>query len=270
MALQRVIPILLIENGRLVKTVRFRRPSYVGDPLNTLRIFNRLEVDEICFLDIGAARRRYPPPLSLVRELSSQAFMPISYGGGVSNLDIAQTIVGYGVEKIILATSAFDSMAFIEKLAGKIGSQSVVCALDVRRNIWGRWTVYVQGGQRRTGLEVRDAIRWVQSAGAGEIILTDIQREGTWLGLNRGLLEYVLPVVKVPLVLHGGAHSAADVEAALAYAGVSGVAIGSLAVYQKKGGGVLISYPGVERKMVTFSNPALGVQTHSGPRQSLL
>ncbi|MCX7768082.1 MAG: HisA/HisF-related TIM barrel protein [Flavobacteriales bacterium] len=253
--MQRLIPILLIENGRLVKTVRFRRPSYVGDPLNTLRIFNRLEVDEICFVDIGAARRRYPPPLSLIRELSAQAFMPISYGGGIASLDVAQTIVEYGVEKLIVGTNAFDSPTFVERLAGKIGSQSVVCAMDVKRNLWGRWTVYVQGAQRQTRLEVRDAIRWVQSAGAGEIILTDIQREGTWLGLNRDLLEYVLPVVTVPLVLHGGAHSGADVEAILAYPGVSGVAIGSLAVYQKKGGGVLIGYPTVQRTMVTFANP---------------
>lgn len=256
MVIQRIIPMLLISGGRLVKTTRFRHPVYIGDPLNTLRIFNRLEADEVCFLDIDAARRKSKPPLELIRRLSAQAFMPLAYGGGITSVETGQAIVEAGVEKLVLGAAFFESPAVVEALAKRVGVQSVVCALDFRKYWTGRRYVVVRGATRRVKMKPEEALRHVQSLGAGEIIITDTDREGTWKGLDLEYIEKLLPLCRVPLIVHGGAAHVENVERALALAGVSGVGVGNLCIYQKKGAGILINYPPIRRQRLSVKAEA--------------
>lgn len=250
MALQRVIPVLLLRGNRLVKTRRFKNPVYIGDPLNTLRIFNRLQADEVCFLDIEAARKRNKPNISLIRRISSQAFMPLSYGGGISDADTGLEIVSCGVEKLVMSTAVFEQPALVETLVARIGSQSVVCALDVCRTWTGQYRIVTRGGQKTLRMSPQEALEHAQQLGVGEILLTDVYREGTWEGLNLDLAKTLIPALRVPLILHGGARDASDVQKALDLPGVSAVAIGNMAVFQKPGGGILINYPSVQRRLI--------------------
>ncbi|MCS6978812.1 MAG: HisA/HisF-related TIM barrel protein [Flavobacteriales bacterium] len=250
MALQRVIPVLLLSGNRLVKTRRFKNPVYIGDPLNTLRIFNRLQADEVCFLDIEAARKRSKPNISLIRRISAQAFMPLSYGGGISDADTGLEIVSCGVEKLVMSTAVFEQPALVERLVARIGSQSVVCALDVCRTWTGKFRVVTRGGQKALRMSPQEALEHAQQLGVGEILLTDVSREGTWEGLNIELAKTLIPALRVPLIMHGGARDTPDVQKALDLAGVSAVAIGNMAVFQKPGGGILINYPSVKRRLI--------------------
>jgi len=250
MALQRLIPALLISESKLVKTVRFKNPIYIGDPLNTLRIFNLLEVDELCFLNIEASRKRIHPDLNLLSELSEYAFMPLSYGGGIHDAGLALEIIKMGFEKIIVGTAAFKKPDEVRKMVEMLGSQSVVGALDVRKDYWGRRRVYIQGGTKVLKITPYDACEYLQTLGIGEILITDISREGTWAGLDFNLFEDLLKNLKIPVIIHGGAKEKWDLQKALSLKGVSGVAIGNLAVFQKKGAGILLGYPHVERQFI--------------------
>lgn len=247
MVIQRVIPVLLISQGRLVKTMRFRKPVYIGDPLNTLRIFNLLEADEVCFLDIDAARRKAEPPLNLIRRLSAQAFMPLAYGGGISSVETGQAIIEAGVEKLVLGAAFFENPSMVEKLASRVGVQSVVCALDFRKSWSGQRFVVIRGASRRVKMRPEEALSHVQSVGAGEMILTDVEREGTWRGLDLEFFSRLLPLCRVPVIIHGGASDPRDVERAMSLPGVSAVGVGNLCIYQKKGTGILINYPSIRR-----------------------
>lgn len=248
MVIQRVIPILLISEGRLVKTARFSNPVYIGDPLNTLRIFNRLEADEVCFIDIVAARRKAEPSLDLIRRLSAQAFMPLAYGGGITRVETGQAIVEAGVEKLILGAAFFDNPTMVEQLAATVGVQSVVCALDFKRFWSGKRYVVIHGAKRRIKMSPEEALIHVQSVGAGEIILTDVDREGTWRGLDLQFFGQLVRLCRVPVIVHGGVSDAGDAERALAIPGVSAVGVGNLCIYQKKGAGILINYPPIRRR----------------------
>jgi cyclase len=254
MVIQRVIPILLVSGGRLVKTTRFSNPVYIGDPLNTLRIFNRLEADEVCFLDIDAARRKAEPPLHLIRRLSVQAFMPLAYGGGITRVETGQAIVEAGVEKLVLGAAFFENPAMVEKLASKVGVQSVMCALDFKSSWSGKRYVVLRGATRRVKMSPEEALSHVQSVGAGEIILTDVDREGTWRGLDLDFFGRLLPLCRVPVIVHGGVSDASDAERALAFPGVSAVGVGNLCIYQKKGAGILINYPPIRRHRLSLKS----------------
>jgi cyclase len=242
----RVIPCLLLHDGSLVKTVRFSRFGYIGDPANTVRIFNELEVDELIVLDIRATRHASGIDFELLAELADECFMPLAYGGGVASVEDFKRIVGIGVEKVALNTAALEDPALIARCADACGSQSVIVSIDVRRDFLGRQRVFGLGGRRNAG---RDPVEWAQAVerqGAGEILLTSIEREGTWSGFDLDLVRRVSAAVGVPLIAHGGAGSLDDIEAVVREGGASAVAVGSMVVYQKKGMGVLVNFP--ERK----------------------
>ena len=243
----RVIPALLLRDASLVKTVRFGRFTYVGDPCNTVRIFNELEVDELVLLDITATRERRPPNLALLADIANECFMPLGYGGGISCLADAQNVLRLGYEKVIVNTHAAENPSLITQLADHFGSQAVIVSIDVGRGPWGRERVYARCGRRNTH---RDPVAWareVESLGAGEILLTSIRREGTWDGFDLGLVKAVTTAVRIPVIAHGGAGSVDDIAQVVEQAGASAVALGSMVVFQKKGCGVLVNFPDPKR-----------------------
>lgn len=239
----RVIPALLLRNESLVKTVRFGEFTYIGDPCNTVRIFNELEVDELLFLDITATNEHRHPNLKVLAEIADECFMPLAYGGGVRSLDDAKAVFDIGFEKLALNSYAHENVALISELAAHYGSQAVIVSIDVKKTLLGRYQVRTHSGTKNTG---RDPIEWakeVQERGAGEILLTSIDREGTWSGFDLDLVKSVTDAVDVPVIAHGGAGTLEHVGDVVKRAGAAAVALGSMVVFQKKDVGVLVNFP---------------------------
>ena len=242
----RVIPALLLRNESLVKTVRFGKFTYVGDPCNTVRIFNELEVDELLFLDITATREGRPPNLKVLADIANECFMPLGYGGGIRTLDQAKAIFDIGFEKIALNSSAIADPDLITAIASHYGSQAVIVSIDVKRGLLGRQTVRTRSGKHNTH---RDPVAWAQEVerlGAGEILLTSIEREGTWEGFDLDLVRRVTAAVHIPVIAHGGAGNVEHIGQVVKQAQASAVALGSMVVFQKKGMGVLVNFPDSE------------------------
>jgi cyclase len=239
----RIIPCLLLRGESLVKTVKFDKFGYIGDPLNTCRIFNELEVDELAFLDITASREKRGPNFIILQEITNECFMPLSYGGGIRDLETAERIFQIGFEKIVLNTVTFENPGFITDLANAFGTQSVIVAIDVRKNLFGRYAVCSLSGTRK---HPQDPVAWareMESCGAGELLLTAIDREGTWEGFDLEVIRQVTDAVTIPVIAHGGAGSFNDIDRAVHQGRASAVALGSMVVYQKKGYGVLVNFP---------------------------
>ena len=239
----RVIPALLIKDGGLVKSIRFKKHTYVGDPINAVKIFNEKEVDEIVILDISATADKRPPDIRRIKEIASEAFMPLGYGGGITRLEEIRELISIGVEKVVLNTSAFIDPQLVSNGAKYIGSQSIVVSIDVKKNIWGKYKVYVQNGSKNTNLDPVDYAKRMETAGAGELLLNSIECDGTFGGYDTQLIEQVSTAVNIPVVAVGGAGSVDDFAVAVRH-GASGVAAGSLFVFQRPHRAVLISYPG--------------------------
>lgn len=242
----RVIPVLLIQNSGLVKSIRFKKHQYVGDPINAVKIFNEKEVDEIVILDISASRERRPPNIQQISEIAGEAFMPLAYGGGITTLEQIRKILYSGAEKVVLNTSALDSPQLITAAARQFGNQSVVASIDVKKDWLGRYRVYRNGGSRNTGLLVADYARKMEDAGAGEIFLTSIDRDGTFRGYDLELIFKVSQSLSIPVVACGGAADIDDFHKAATEGGASAVAAGSMFVFQRPHRAVLISYPAQE------------------------
>lgn len=238
----RVIPCLLLRNGGLYKTSKFRAPQYIGDPINAVRIFNDKEVDELAFLDISADRATRGPNFDLLRDIASEAFMPFAYGGGISTLEQVRQLFSLGLEKVILNTSALSRPELLAEIAALSGSSSVVVSIDVRRSLFGRYSVFGSGGAADTRRSPEEYAKEVERRGAGEIFLTSIDREGSMGGYDLELVQRVAAAVSIPVVAHGGAGSLADFREALRH-GASAVAAGSMFVYHGKHRAVLITYP---------------------------
>ncbi len=243
MLMTRVIPCLLIQQTSLVKTMHFKNPRYVGDPINAVHIFNDMEVDEIAILDIDATHEGRKPDFKMVENLAGECFMPLSYGGGIRNLEDVRTILKIGVEKVIINTCAFENPEFIRSAAKEFGSQSVLVSVDVKKRLFGKYEVFVNGGRKSTGKDPVEYSKRMQELGAGEIILTSIDRDGTWEGYDIDLVRRVASAVSVPVIACGGAGRLADFSEAVKSGGASAVAAGSMFVYQSRDMGVLINYP---------------------------
>jgi len=242
----RVIPLLLLRNESLVKTVHFGKFTYVGDPCNTVRIFNELEVDELLFLDITATREKRSPNLKMLTDIANECFMPLGYGGGVCTLVHAQSIFDIGFEKIVVNTYAVEQPEFISQVAKHYGSQAVIASIDVKKSFWGKDTVRIYAGKKNTH---HNPIEWaveLERLGAGEILLTSIDREGTWDGFDLDLVKLVTSRVNIPVIAHGGAGSVEHIGEAVHQGGASAVALGSIVVFQRKEMGVLVNFPGKE------------------------
>lgn len=243
----RVMPTLLLRDDALVKTVKFSRYQYVGDPCNAVRIFNELEVDELFVIDILATSAQREPNYALLQDIASECFMPLAYGGGVSSLSVAKRILNIGYEKILINTSALQQPALIKELSDYFGSQAVIVSIDVKNDIFGRPRVWTHAGRRNSNCEPVAWAREAERLGAGEILLTRIEREGTWGGFDISLVEEVSNAVGIPVVAHGGAGCIEDIGAVVKQGKASAVALGSMVTFQKKGMGVLINYPDIKR-----------------------
>jgi imidazole glycerol-phosphate synthase subunit HisF len=249
----RVIPVLLLHNGGLVKSIRFKNHIYVGDPINAVKIFNEKEIDEIVVLDIDATKGKRAPDMQRIREITGEAFIPLAYGGGISNLDQVKQLFYTGVEKVIFNYQAIHQPAIVTESAKLVGSQSVVASMDVKKDWLGRYRVYTLNGTQQTGQDPVTFAKQAMNSGAGEIFLNAIDRDGMYSGYDLELLKQVSEAVSIPVIACGGARGVEDFVSAV-NAGASAVAAGSLFVFQRPHRAVLISYPSqmeLEEKLFT-------------------
>ena len=239
----RVIPALLLRNESLVKTVQFREFSYIGDPCNTVRIFNELEVDELIFLDITATREGRRPNLRVLRDIADECFMPLAYGGGITSLAEAKSVFEIGIEKVAVNAAAYGNPALLTEIAECYGSQSVIASIDVKRTWRGESRLYHHQTKSVGRQRPVDWAREVEKRGAGEILLTSVDREGTWSGFDVELVKSITGSVNIPVIAHGGCGCLQHVQSVIADGRASAVALGSLVVFQKQGMGVLVNFP---------------------------
>ncbi|MFB7884221.1 HisA/HisF-related TIM barrel protein [Microbacterium sp. NPDC056057] len=249
----RIIPVLLLDGERLVKTRQFGDPRYVGDPVNVISIFNDLEVDELMLLDIGGARSREAAPISLLERLVSEAFIPLAYGGGVTDAAQAEQIIATGIEKVVVNTVLVEDPEAVRAMVATLGSQAVVGAVDVRLTSTG-YRVFVEGGKRDTGLGLDEWLSRAEDVGVGEILVTSIDREGSREGIDLELVRRVAETVSVPVIGHGGAGTREDLVAPIEHSGASAVAAGTAFVMQAGRDSVLINYPTRDRIDALFAH----------------
>ncbi|PIQ42568.1 MAG: imidazole glycerol phosphate synthase subunit HisF [Gammaproteobacteria bacterium CG11_big_fil_rev_8_21_14_0_20_46_22] len=238
----RVMPCLLLRNGSLVKTIQFKNPKYIGDPINTVRIYNEQEVDELIFLDISATIENKPINYDLLQEIASECFMPFTYGGGINTFEKAQRVFSIGIEKIALNSALFSSSDLPKKIVDTYGGQSLVASIDVKKNVLGGYRVFTSSGSSKTKWSPVDFARYVENLGVGEILLTAIHEDGRMLGYDLALIEAVAAAVNIPVIACGGAGELIDFRRAVDV-GASAVAAGSIVVYQSKLRGVLTNFP---------------------------
>ena len=238
----RVIPCLLLSGEGLVKTVRFSSPRYVGDPINAVKIFNEREVDELALLDITATREQREPAFDHLRAIAGECFMPLSYGGGIRTIEHARALFSIGIEKVIINTAAVEEPSLLTAVAAEYGSQAVIAGIDVKKDWLGRCRVFTRAGTTNSGLSPQAHAEAVVAKGAGEILLTSIDRDGTMSGYDVEMIRELSRAVPVPLVACGGAGTVAHLGEAIR-AGASAVAAGSLFVFAGSRRAVLINYP---------------------------
>lgn len=239
----RIIPVLLIKDKGLVKSVKFNDYKYVGDPLNAVRIFNEQEADELVVLDIDASTYNQPPNYKLIQNLASECRMPLTYGGGVSNLEQAKKILSLGVEKITLSTSLFSNNKIIQEISEQIGNQSVAAVLDIKKKFFGGYTCFTENGKRDQKVCPIEFSKKLQDSGAGEVIINSIDQDGAMSGYDIELIEKIKQVLTIPVTALGGAGSLDHMVDVLKKTRVSGLAAGSLFVFKGKYRAVLINYP---------------------------
>lgn len=225
-----------------MKSIRFKDYRYVGDPINAVKIFNEKEVDELVLLDISATSEKRSPNFGFIKEIASEAFMPLAYGGGITTLEEIKTLISQGVEKVILNTSALKNPKLIKDAVRYVGSQSIVVSIDVKKNFWGNYQVYIENGRSNTCVDPVVYSKKLEDLGVGEILLTSIDRDGTFAGYDLNLIKTVSSSVNIPVISCGGAGMTEDFTKAKE-AGASAACAGSMFVFQLPHRAVLISYP---------------------------
>lgn len=238
----RVIPCLLLRGHGLVKTRRFKDPTYIGDPVNAVRIFSEKEADELIILDIDATREGREPNYELIAEIAGECFMPVAYGGGIKTLDQARRIIRSGVEKIVINSAALKSQSVICEIVNTFGSQAVVGAIDAKKTLFSGYHVFEASGSKDTGLRVEEHAASLERAGVGEIFLNSIDGDGQMQGFDLSLIQAVVKNVCIPIIACGGAGNGEHLNEAIAKGGASAVAAGSMFVYYGKHKAVLINY----------------------------
>lgn len=236
-----MIPILLLDRGRLVKTLRFDEAVYVGDPVNVVRIFNEKEVDELAVIDISASPSNSGPDFEVLERIASEAFMPLSYGGGISQLIDASRLFRLGFEKVVLQSLLFSNPSEAKSIVREFGSQSVVAAVDFTKPMPGHYML--RRGVSGSGVSsLEEALNACAEICVGELIITSVEREGTRTGLDIELLSRCRPLVSCPLVFNGGAKDLLDVRSAVE-GGADAIAAGALFTFFGPFRSVMINYP---------------------------
>jgi len=252
MKIKRIIPCLLLRNNGLVKTVKFKDSTYIGDPINTVRIFNEKEVDEIFFLDIDATKNRKEPPYDLIQNIASECFMPFAYGGGIHSLHQIEKIIKSGAEKIIINSQAFLQKDFVNQAVKQFGSSTIAVSVDVKKEFFKGDKVYIIGGTKSTGKNPVEYVKEMEQAGAGEILINSIDNDGLMQGFDIDLIKSVTQAVKIPVIACGGAGKLEDFRDAVINGGASAAAAGSFFVFHGKRRAVLITYPSYAEILETF------------------
>jgi cyclase len=248
----RIIPSLLVHENGLVKTVNFKSPKYVGDPINAVRIFNEKEVDELAVFDIDATVLGKEPNYSLIERLANQSTMPLCYGGGVKTVEQAQRIFSLGIEKIALSSAVLHNPKLITEISDRVGAQSVIVVLDVKKKLLGGYEVYTHNGKKATGINPFKFVEEAQKFGAGEIVINSIDKDGVMKGYDLDLIAKIREKISLPMTVLGGAGSLEDIEKVIDQHGVIGVAAGSLFVFKGPYKAVLINYPTQSEKNTIF------------------
>lgn len=247
MALKRMMPCLLYDGSGLVKTVKFKNPSYVGDPINAIKIFNEKEVDELLLIDINATRQKRRPHFDKIADMASEAFMPFAYGGGVKTFDDFTQLFKLGVEKVVVNSLIQENPGVIKQAIDAYGAQAVVACIDVKKPLFGAKAPYSYAGHK-IKYSLGDYAKYLANElGVGELMLNSVDNEGTWEGYDYEATRQVVNDVSVPVIACGGCGSTADLTKVLYDCDAQAAAIGSMAVYSKKGMGVLISFPDREK-----------------------
>lgn len=248
MALKRIIPCLLYDGSGLVKTVKFKNPSYVGDPINAIKIFNDKEVDELIIIDINASKQKRKPNFDKISDMASEAFMPFAYGGGVKTYDDFAKLYKLGVEKVIVNSLIQENPDVIKKVVNDYGSQAVVACVDFKKPMFGAKAPYSYLGNK-IKLSLADYATYLcNEIGVGELMLYSVDNDGTWEGFDYEITKQIIDTVNVPVIACGGCGNIDHLKKVLYETNSNAAAIGSMAVYSKKGMGVLINFP--DRKLV--------------------
>lgn len=245
----RITPCLLVHNNGLVKTIGFKSPKYVGDPINAVKIFNEKESDELIVLDIDATVNNAEPNYALIAKLATECRMPLCYGGGVRTLEQAKRIISLGVEKVAISSAAIENPNLISQVAGEIGRQSVVVVLDVKKRLLSKGSdVWTHNGKKNTKRSAIEVAVQVEELGAGEIVLNSIDNDGQMKGYDIPLAQLLRQAVKIPITVLGGAGSLKDIADLISACGVIGAAAGSLFVFKGSYRAVLINYPSITQR----------------------
>jgi cyclase len=240
----RITPCLLVHKGGLVKTVGFKLPKYVGDPINAVKIFNEKEVDELLVLDIDATVNNVEPDYRMIANLAAECRMPLCYGGGIKTPEQAKRIIALGVEKIAISSAAVEHPELITQISDEIGRQSVVVVLDVKKRLFSNdYDVFIKNARINTKRSLLDLAVEIDQLGAGELVINSIDLDGAMTGYDLVLAEKVQQVVNIPITILGGAGSLSDIESLIHTCGVIGAAAGSLFVFKGIYKAVLINYP---------------------------
>lgn len=250
----RIIPCLLVHEKGLVKSVQFKNHKYVGDPINAVRIFNEKEADELMLIDIDATINKVEPNYKMIQNIASECRMPLCYGGGIKNIQQAQKIFSLGVEKIALSSILVENLNIITDLACKVGSQSVVAILDVKKKLFGGYEIYTHNGKNSTGINPIDFVQKIEKLGAGEIVINSIDQDGTLNGYDLKLVEHIRKSTSLPLTILGGAGSLNHIGNLIQKYGIIGAAAGSLFVFKGVYKAVLINYPSFSEKDKLINN----------------
>lgn len=244
----RIIPVLLLKNKGLVKTVGFDKYNYIGDPINAVKIFNEKEVDELVFLDIHASKEKRTIDTSIIKEIADEAFMPFAAGGGIKNVASALAIIKAGAEKVVINSAFIERPALVTEIANEIGNQSVIVSIDAKKNWLGKWHCYGYSGTRKADKTPLELALLAEDFGAGEIMLTGINNDGTMEGYDLELIETICQKTSIPVIASGGAGKIEDFKKAI-NAGANASAAGSMFVYHGPHKAVLINYPEKDSKL---------------------
>ena len=249
----RVIPILLLKDGKLVKTVNFENPQYVGDPINVIHIFNKKEVDELIIIDISASKNKIEPNFNLIKDIASECFMPLTYGGGIKSINHVEKILSMGVEKVSIQSAAIENPEFITHLSKLFGSQSVIVSLDIKKNWLGEPKCYYASKNSILKKNLHIFIKELVDLGAGELLINNVDKDGTLSGPDLKLIKQITDLVKVPIISCGGISSLDDIKS-IVDAGANAVGVGSFFIYYGPHRAVLITYPSYHQLETLFHN----------------
>ncbi len=245
----RIIPTLLLHDKGLYKTVKYsiKKGKYIGDPINAIKIFNEKGVDELIFLDIDASKEKRGPDFQMLRNIATECFMPVGYGGGITTMEQIKQIFQIGIEKVILNSVLLEDLSLLKNASKDFGVQSIVAAVDIKKNLFGKYKIYNSAKQKNSDLDIKKYLQSLEKNGAGEIYISSVDKDGTFEGYDIELMKDISKDIKVPVIINGGAKDISDFSRAIKECGVSAVSAGSMFVFNGPHKAVLITYPEYEK-----------------------